>query len=185
MNSVTHGIAGIEYCGVGLCFSCVRVVTPQVSHRYYLWRFVTTALASTIPRAIPVSINGIPRFRPAIYLLIAGTYTPFLLARCVVRGLGLLAFSIARIACCSRLFNGRFDRIPALYVRGGLFWWNQADIMCIPYGALIMMAIGGLAYTFGVFLCTIGSLSIAIWHCFVMAEAPSISVILYVLDKGG
>ncbi|HOH30283.1 MAG TPA: hemolysin III family protein [Candidatus Hydrogenedentes bacterium] len=87
-------------------------------------------------------------------------------------------------------FTGRFDRVStAMYVAMG--WMVlvaiKPAILYIPTGALLMMALGGLAYTFGVFFYVYNRIPFnhAIWHCFVMAGSAIhfFAIIIYVLDK--
>ena len=203
LNASTHGIgvglsiAGLVWLilravGVGDALSIVSVVVFGTS-------LLLLYLASTLYHAIPISrVKRVFRVfdHCAIYLLIAGTYTPFLLVS--MRGpLGWTLFGILwGIACvgCSfkAFFTGRFDRIStAMYVAMGwiVLVAIKPAITYVPLGALVMMAIGGLAYTFGVFFYTNNRIPFnhAIWHCFVMAGSAIhfFAVIIYVLEKPG
>ena len=203
LNSVTHGIGvGLSIAGlVWLILRAVRVgdTLGIVSVIIFGVSLLLLYLASTLYHAIPCfSVKRVFRVfdHCAIYLLIAGTYTPFLLVS--MRGpwgwtfFGIL-WGIACIGCAFKaFFTGRFDRIStALYVAMGWFVLVgiKPAIMCIPTGALIMMAIGGLAYTFGVFFYVYNRIPFnhAIWHCLVMAGSAIhfFAVILYVLDTPG
>lgn len=115
----------------------------------------------------------------AIYLKIAGTYTPLV----VMIGSGFayailgIVWGLAAIGMVLKLFfwrtPGRFG--PALYlVMGwlsiGLIWslWP-----IVPLASMVLIAVGGLLYTAGVPFYASESLkfSTAIWHGFVVAAS--------------
>ena len=198
-NSVTHGIgAGLSVAGlvwlilravrIGDAFSIVSVIVFGAS-------LTLLYIASTLYHALPWQKIKL-LFRKfdhcAIYWLIAGTYTPFLLVS--MRGtvgwtlFGVL-WGIAIVGTAFKLFFiGRFDRLStAMYVVMG---WTalvaiKPAIAYIPGPALFMMFIGGLAYTFGVFFYLNNRIPFnhAIWHCFVMAGSTVhfFAIIFYVL----
>jgi len=201
LNSVTHGIgAGLSIAGlVWLIVRAVRVgdTTSIVAVIVFGSSLFLLYLASTLYHAIPfINVKRVLRVfdHCAIYLLIAGTYTPFLLIS--MRGtLGWTLFGIlwgiACVGCAFKaFFTGRFDRVStAMYVAMGWFVLVaiKPAITYVPVGALVMMAIGGLAYTSGVFFYIYNRIPYnhAIWHCFVMAGSAIhfFAVIIYVLDK--
>lgn len=128
----------------------------------------------------------------AIFLLIAGTYTPFtvLLMR---QGWGwtllTLVWGLAIAGLLFKLFS-RYRFHPAattLYLIMGWMGVLFADPMsaALPTGALLLIAAGGLAYTVGVIFYGWHSLrySHAIWHIFVLVGSIChfIAVALYVL----
>jgi len=113
----------------------------------------------------------------AIFLLIAGTYTPI----CVVSlwhtwGMHLLIviWSLASIGVVLKLFlTGRFDRASTLlYVAMG--WVAIAAIRplleALSTGALLWLLAGGISYTLGAILYSIRRLPLnhAIFHVFVL-----------------
>jgi hemolysin III len=128
----------------------------------------------------------------AIYALIAGTYTPFLLV--LVRGgwgwslfgvlWGLTLFgTIVKV-----FFVHRWEHVStAIYVMMG--WIGLIAIKpffdTIPGGALAWILAGGVAYTAGVifFLWDRLPFNHAIWHLFVMAGSAChfVAILLYVL----
>ena len=202
-NSVTHGI-GAALSVLGLVWLIARAVhigdiMSIVSVIVFGCSLFLLYLASTLYHAIPC--HGAKRVlrifdHCAIYLLIAGTYTPFLLVS--MRGpIGWTLFGvlwgIACVGCAFKLFFiGRFDKIStAMYVAMG--WIAlvaiKPAIEFIPAGALVMMLIGGLAYTFGVFFYLNSRIPFnhAIWHCFVMAGSAVhfFAIIFYVLAGNG
>ena len=184
-NAVTHGI------GLGLSIGCLALLTVFASLRHGAWAIVSCSvygltlvilyLASTLyhsihaPRARRI-LNIIDH--AAIYLLIAGTYTPYLLVPLrgafgwslfgVVWGLAIIGIVF------QALFIGRFKIFSTLtYV--GMGWMIIATIVpllhALPIMAVVWMAIGGLCYTFGVIFYVWKQLKFAhaLWHLFVLA----------------
>ena len=198
-NSVTHGI-GAALSIVGLVWLIVRAIHVGdafsiVSVIIFGASLFLLYLASTLYHAIPC--RGAKRVlrkfdHCAIYWLIAGTYTPFLLVS--MRGtvgwalLGVV-WGIACVGTAFKLFFiGRFDKIStAMYVAMGwiVLVAVKPAITHVPAGALVLMLIGGLAYTFGVFFYMNNRIPFnhAIWHCFVMAGSAVhfFAIIFYVL----
>jgi len=115
----------------------------------------------------------------AIYLKIAGTYTPLV----VMIGSGFayvvlaVVWGLAVVGMVLKLFfwrtPGRFG--PALYLIMG--WLSLALIWSlwpiVPVSAMVLMAAGGLLYTAGVpfYASETMKFSIAIWHGFVVAAS--------------
>jgi hemolysin III len=115
----------------------------------------------------------------AIYLLIAGTYTPFLLHMKGTTSLGLLigVWTIAVVGIAAKLFlPGRFDRLAVgLYL---LLGWSGVIAYDTLFAALsgttlALLAAGGALYTVGVIFHAWQGLRFqnAIWHAFVLAAA--------------
>ena len=184
-NAITHGV------GFGLSVASLVLVVIFASLRSGVWEIVscsiygatlvTLYLASTLYHSIHA-----PRMRrvlniidhAAIYLLIAGTYTPYLLVP--LRGaLGWSLFgtiwAVAAIGIVFQvLFFGRFKWISTLsYLAMG--WMVVATIApllrILPVMAVVWLAIGGLCYTLGVVFYVWKQLKFAhaIWHLFVLA----------------
>jgi hemolysin III len=116
----------------------------------------------------------------AIFLMIAGTYTPFVLIQMNTPfGLSLLAvvWTIAAIGIVLQLFAPRYLRglSVALYLVQG--WAVLAAIepliSAMPVRALTLLMAGGVLYTVGVVFHLWERLpySNAIWHGFVLAAA--------------
>lgn len=115
----------------------------------------------------------------AIYLKIAGTYTPLVVMIGSWFAYAVLAvvWGLAIIGMVLKLFfwrtPGRFG--PALYLIMG--WLSLALIWSlwpiVPVSAMVLMGIGGLLYTAGVPFYASETLkfSIAIWHGFVVAAS--------------
>ncbi|HNR31600.1 MAG TPA: hemolysin III family protein [Candidatus Hydrogenedentes bacterium] len=183
-NAVTHG--------VGVVFAVVALVLLVVYASFGgdAWRIVSASifgsalvllyLASTLYHALPQpSIKRIMRVfdHGAIYVLIAGTYTPFLLGD--MRGpWGWVLFGVLwGAAVAGIIFKffciGRFDFVATLlYVAMG---WTaivaiKPALTMLPPGALVLLLIGGLLYTSGVVFYLWDRLPYnhAIWHLFVL-----------------
>jgi hemolysin III len=116
----------------------------------------------------------------AIFLMIAGTYTPFILIRLnTAWGLSLLAvvWTMAAIGIALKLFAPRFlDGLStALYLVQGwavLAAWEPL-MSALPGVALTLLMIGGVLYTIGVVFHLWERLPYqnAIWHGFVLSAA--------------
>lgn len=118
----------------------------------------------------------------AIFLLIAGTYTPFLLV--AIRGTTawILLSIVWMIALAGVLFKIRFiERFQVvfviIYILMGwlcLFVFNQL-IATIPIGGIIWIAVGGLFYMVGVIFYALQKIPYmhVVWHFFVLGGSIS------------
>ena len=116
----------------------------------------------------------------AIYLLIAGTYTPFITqmkasAEAVVLLFGVWLTSAVGIMLKLR-FPGRFDRLSVLLYL--LLSWSgvmayESVFGALPASTIWLLAAGGILYTAGVVFHLWESLRFqnAIWHGFVLVAA--------------
>jgi len=131
-----------------------------------------------------------------IYVLIAGTYTPFTLV--TLRGpwgwtLFGLVWGVALLGILFRVvFGTRFRAVAvASYVMLG--WLCVIAVKpileTVPLGALAWIAAGGLAYTTGVFFFAAKRIPHhhAIWHLFVLGGSVChyVAVLLYVVPTQG
>lgn len=115
----------------------------------------------------------------AIYLMIAGTYTP--LSIVTIGGwLGITLVSVVWAAALTGItlkmfWPDRFERTSlVLYLAMG--WVGGIAVLplaeALPTPALVLLAAGGLLYTAGVpFHLSRLKFQNAIWHCFVLAGA--------------
>lgn len=183
-HSISHGV-GAALSAVGL-LALTWLAWKQGSPRLVISFFVF-GLSLTLLYLASTLYHGIqkPRWKQffrildhsAIYLLIAGTYTPFLLVRlqgmfgwtflAVIWGLALLGIGF------KALFIHRFQRLSVLgYVLMG--WLGvifARQVMAqLPEVTLIWLATGGFFYTVGVIFYAWKRLPYnhAIWHLFVM-----------------
>jgi hemolysin III len=116
----------------------------------------------------------------AIYLLIAGTYTPllpFLPEPAQAWRLGLITWGGAALGVLMKiLLPGRFDRL-AVVVYLALGWVGViaagAFMQVLPSEVIILIVVGGVLYTAGVVFYIWESVNFhnAIWHGFVAAAA--------------
>jgi hemolysin III len=116
----------------------------------------------------------------AIYLLIAGTYTPFLAQMKNVMasaGLGIGLWVSAVIGMALKLaFPGRFDRLAIVLCL--LLGWSGVTaydslVSVLPNSSLWLLAIGGILYSLGTVFHVWKGLRFhnAIWHGFVLLAA--------------
>ena len=149
----------------------------------YAAGLVTVLGVSAAYNTLPVSpLKGrLRRFdHAAIYLLIAGTYTPFLtqlkngLVAAVLLA-GVWGASVAGMALKLAL-PGRYDRLSVGFYL--LVSWSgvaayEAVLDVLPGSTLALLAAGGVLYTTGVVFHLWESLRFqnAIWHAFVLAAA--------------
>ncbi len=114
----------------------------------------------------------------AIYLLIAGTYTPFTLG--TLRGpwgwsLFGVVWALALVGIVQELFASTRPRCPTLLLYLAMGWVAVVAIgpivAQVPPGGLWLLLAGGLAYTIGIVFYSIERISYfhAVWHLFVLA----------------
>ena len=149
----------------------------------YVIGFVTMLAFSAAYNMWPVSPVKwvLRRFdHSAIYLLIAGTYTPFLAqmkSALVSAGLGIGVWLSAFVGMALKLaFPGRFDRLAIILCL--LLGWSgviayDSLASAIPSLSLWLLAIGGILYSLGAFFHVWQRLRFqnAIWHGFVLLAA--------------
>jgi len=198
-NSVTHGVGALlSLIGTAiLLYRAARDGTTLhvVSFAVYGSCLFLLHLSSTLYHAIrPPRAKRVFRVfdHCSIYLLIAGTYTPFLLLSLWGRwGLTLLVaiwtLAIAGIVFKS-LFIGRLQRASVLlYVLMG--WMivvaaREAWVR-VPHAAIGFVAAGGLLYTLGVAFYAWKSLPYnhAVWHLFVLGGSVChyAAILLYLM----
>jgi hemolysin III len=184
-NAVTHGLAA----AVALAGSTVLITLTALfgdgwqlaGAIVYGISLLLLYLASTLYHAIPhtTAKRRLKIFdHCAIYLLIAGTYTPFALVG--LRGpwgwsLLALVWSLALIGCVFKLFYaGRFKVLStAVYVAMGWIALVAIEPMLrlLSTWTLAWLLAGGLCYTVGTLFYLSRRLPYAhaIWHSFVIA----------------
>jgi len=183
-NGIIHGI------GTALSVAGLVVLVVLASLHGDTWRVVSFSiygstliilyLASTVYHSLQNSrIKRIFRVidHASIYLLIAGTYTPFMLVGMrgawgwtlfgVVWGLALLGIGFKTV------FIHRFEKLSvAVYIIMGWLCVIALKEMLIriPHGGLVWLAVGGVLYTVGVIFYASNRLPYnhAIWHLFVL-----------------
>jgi len=202
-NGVTHGIGAL------LAIAGLAVMTAYASLHGDAWHIVACSIfgatlillytASTLYHSIPhEKAKAVLRSldHSAIFLLIAGTYTPFTLVS--LRGpwgwsLFAVIWTLAVTGILLRLFlRGRLHGlVVALYVAmGGVFVAaTQPMLERVATGGLLLLAGGGLAYMVGIAFYKWRSLRYhhAVWHGFVLlgSSLHFFSVLFYVIPWPG
>ncbi len=202
-NCVTHGL-GLALSLAGLV-ALILLAWPGgdawlvVSCAVYGASLVTLYLASTLyhgartPRAKSL-LQALDHC--GIYILIAGSYTPFTLV--TLRGpwgwtLFGLVWSLSLAGIAFRVLCGTRFRAVAVGSYVLLGWLCviavKPIVETVPLGALAWIAAGGLAYTTGVFFFASKRIphNHAIWHLFVLCGSVChyVAVVLYVLPSRG
>jgi hemolysin III len=179
---------------IGVCLGLIGAVTivvmavkieriNLVSILVYVIGLVTMLAFSAAYNMWPVSSVKwvLRRFdHSAIYLLIAGTYTPFLEQMkntLVSTGLGIGVWLSAIVGMALKLaLPGRFDRLAI--VLSLLVGWSgviayDSLASAIPSSSLWLLAIGGVLYSLGTLFHVWQRLRFqnAIWHGFVLLAA--------------
>lgn len=183
-NSVTHGIgAGLSIAGLTLLVVLAVLngnVIQTVSFSIYGATLIILYLASTLYHSFQnPQVKRVFKIidHASIFLLIAGTYTPFLLVGVkgtwgwalliIVWGLALLGVGFKAI------FIHRFQKLSVLaYV---LMGWLSVVVLKqmsanVPLGGLIWLGAGGVVYTLGVIFYALKKIPYthAVWHVFVL-----------------
>jgi hemolysin III len=196
-HSVSHGIGtGLSIAGLTVLVVLAVLygnVYQTVGFSIYGTSLVILYLASTLYHSFQQPrVKYIFRLidHAAIYLLIAGTYTPFLLIAIrgvwgwtlliIIWGLALLGISF------KTLFTHRFEKISVLtYILMGwlsLVLINEL-VANLPVSGLIWLAVGGVVYTVGVLFYALHRIPYthAIWHVFVLGGSIChyVAILLY------
>lgn len=184
-NSISHGI-GLVAALIATPFLIMRAVQYAdtgfiIGASFFAATMILLYLASTLYHALPQG-KAKRVFKiiehSAIYLLIAGTYTPFTLG--VLRGpwgwtLFGIVWGLAAIGVTLKAFDKMHNPIitTSLYLLMG--WLILIAIYPlytrIPVSGLLWLIAGGVAYTIGVFFFATDSrfrYGHFIWHLFVM-----------------
>jgi len=202
-NGITHGL-GVVFSIAGLA-----ILTAFASVFGTVWHIVACSIygvtqilmytASTLYHSIPV-----PRAKKflrlldhsAIYLLIAGTYTPFALVN--LRGpwgwsilIAIWGLAIAGIALQSKLI--RLNRLVTALPYVAMGWVALVAVKplldAVAPGGLWLLVLGGLAYTAGTIFYVWKRLPFqhAIWHGFVLLGSVLhfFAILFYVIPLAG
>lgn len=180
-DALVHG-AGILAAVAGSIVLLAHAGLSWVLASYLLGLVMMLACSAAYNLTPPSQLKWILRRfdHSAIFLLIAGTYTPllpFLPNAAQVWTLGLVTWLGAAFGIAIKfLFPGRFDRL-AILVYLALGWVGitaaGAFAQVLPPPVLNLIVAGGLLYTAGVIFHIWESLKFhnAIWHGFVVAAA--------------
>ncbi|MCO7246061.1 hemolysin III family protein [Halomonas sp. Mc5H-6] len=187
LNSISHGLGAV----LSLIGMVVLLVLASLAAHVDPWKIVSLSLYGTtliLLYTASTLYHGIPHRRwkqrfqlldhCAIYLLIAGTYTPFLLVN--MRGpTGWLLFaavwSLALVGiACKLLWPQRLAVLRVLiYLLMGWMIVLASEEMAASLSStgIVLLATGGVVYTLGVIFYAVNAIPFnhAIWHLFVIA----------------
>jgi hemolysin III len=197
-NAITHGIgAALAVVGAGylIAASARGTVWQVVSCSIFAVTLVLVYLCSTLYHSL-VRTRARHVFQvldhAAIYLLIAGTYTPFTLIS--LRGpVGWTLFGVVwGLAVAGVIFKsfavGKYQVASALvYLFQGWFVVFAARplVQAIGWHGILWLGAGGLAYTLGIVFFALDSRRYfhAAWHLFVLAGSAAhyFAILFYVV----
>lgn len=198
-NAISHGI-GFILGIVGLVLLLVKAMDHRAdaltlaSMSIYGGSMIALFLASTLYHAIPHqnAKRWLKTFdHCAIYLLIAGSYTPFLLVSLrtpLAFGLMIVIWLIALFGIIMKIaFVYRFKRLSLVtYLIMG--WLSLIVIyqlaLNLDVGGLTLLAAGGVVYSLGVIFYVAKRIPYnhVIWHAFVLAGCAChfLAIYLYI-----
>jgi len=198
-HTITHGIGAL------LSIAGLTVLVAYASLRGDAWHVVSSSIygasliilysASSLYHGVshPRAKSILQQFdHAAIYLLIAGTYTPFLLVS--LRGVwgwslfGVI-WSIALFGVVTEFIDAQRFKKLSLWLYLGLGWIVVLAInpmlQNVAPGGLILLLLGGLSYSLGVIFYVRDQMAFshAIWHLFVLAGSAFhfFSILFYVI----
>ncbi|MGK3128193.1 hemolysin III family protein [Pantoea sp. C8B4] len=184
-NSISHGI-GCIFGVVGLVLLLTQAVdmradvTAITSYSLYGGSMILLFLASTLYHAIPHQkakywLKKLDHC--AIYLLIAGTYTPFLLVGLkspLAQGLMVVIWSLALAGIIFKLTIAHRFKALSLVTYLSMGWLSLVVIYQLATklsaGGVWLLAAGGIVYSLGVIFYVSRRIPYnhAIWHGFVL-----------------
>jgi hemolysin III len=182
-NSITHGVGALLSVVALIFLVTITALHSSVWHIVSCTIYGTTLILSYLSSTLYHAFTG-PRVKhvfriidhSAIYLLIAGTYTPFILISLRTR-LGVSLLILIWIAAVggvvfksvSREHNGIIS--SAIYIALG---WAALLIIrpllqAVPLPAMLWITAGGISYTVGVIFFSMNwRFSHTVWHLFVL-----------------
>ena len=188
MNGVTHGL-GVILCIVGFSLMNYKVKDGDLNKRVSCLAYSISLLVLYISSTLYHSFFALKYTRYifecldhcAIYILITGSYTPFLRIALHDKPFGSFYLLIFLYLCCIggvmvEAFYNTWVHKPkfslAMYL--GMGWSCMicySDMMeVLPKEATNLILMGGIGYTSGVpFFVRNNNLDHSIWHCFVLA----------------
>jgi hemolysin III len=198
-NSITHGIGIILAIGAlcilvafaGIYGNSWHVISVSVYGFALIFLYTASTLYHSIQAPRTKNILQIVD-HSAIYILIAGTYTPFMLVN--LRGpwgwsLFAVIWCLAFMGIAIQLGHMERWRRVSLVLYVGMGWMVLVAIKplisSVATSGLILLLLGGLAYTVGILFYRWKSLkfSHAVWHIFVLAGSilHFFAVLFYVI----
>ncbi len=201
-NAITHGV-GAALALVGAIYLVVRASRGSAwalfSCSLYATTLVLVYLCSTLYHSL---VRTRARHvllvldHSAIYLLIAGTYTPFMLVSMRGRTGWTLLCIVWTLAVAGVVFKsiavGRYPAASAtVYLLMGwcIVFGARPLLNAISWHGMMWIAAGGVAYTLGIAFFANDRLPYfhALWHLFVLAGsiAHYFAILLYVVPARG
>jgi hemolysin III len=188
LNSISHLVGGVLAL---VALGALLTVAIQTSRPVVIAAFAVYGLTlvllytmSTLYHSLrPPALKRIFKLLDhiSIYLLIAGTYTPFMLVSVAGRSallILLLVWSLAILGILSEcLLSGRVVKVGQLVIYLGMGWACSLDLPSLraglPEAGFWWLVAGGLAYTTGVLFYVLDELkrlnhAHGIWHFFVL-----------------
>lgn len=200
-NTATHGL-GMALSIAGLCVMVVYASLQGGAYRIVGASIFGASMVALYLSSTLYHVSRRPRLKQvfrvldhsAIYLLIAGSYTPFTLIS-LRGGWGWSLFGVIwGLAVCGVFlkifFVGRFQALSvAVYLAMG--WLAiiafKPVLAALPTVGFLWLAAGGIMYTVGVVFYAWRQMPYhhAVWHLFVLAGTAChfVSVFFYVLPK--
>lgn len=202
LNSISHLVGAIlALTGLGALLAVsIQTGNPWVITSFSVFGITLVLLytMSTLYHSFhPPRLKGLFKLfdHVSIYLLIAGTYAPYMLVS-LHDGNGWLILSIlwvlAVVGILSEVFlSGRAIKVGQLIIYLGMGWAGSFELgnlaAVLPETGMQLLIAGGLAYTAGVFFYVLDKLeklthAHGIWHFFVLAGSIChfVSIIGYV-----
>jgi len=198
-NSITHGIGIIlAIVALGILTVCAsiygnpkHIISVSVYGVTLILLYTTSTLYHSIQHPRTKNIFQILD-HSAIYLLIAGTYTPFTL----ISLHGPWGWSLFAVIWCLACIGTAIQfsqtvrwRVVSLALYVGMGWAIMVAIkpliLSVAPGGILLLFLGGLAYTFGILFYRWKSLKFhhAVWHVFVLTGSTLhfFAVLFYVI----
>ena len=195
LNSLSHGLAFlVSVVGANLLISRAADETSYTDYHFWacvlysfslMFLFLSSCLFHSFFMMPQTSRVLQVLDHVGIYMLIAGSYTPFLLiglheynsARILCAGQWIAAFLGSIFAMCSDL-NSRFTTVVEVIIfvcmgYGLVFVWSEI-VSTLSEIALRLLLLGGVAYTVGIIFFALGEykpIFHVVWHMFVVLAA--------------
>ena len=202
LNSITH-LVGAVLSLIG--FGALLTISIQTNDIWIIASFCIFGFTLVLLYTMSTLYHSFQSYRLktffnlmdhiAIYLLISGTYTPYMLVS-IREGNGWLilgiVWSLALIGILSEVFlKGKFIKIGQMMIYLGMGWACSFDLSslreAIPSIGYFLLIIGGVSYTIGVIFYVLGEMekltyAHGIWHFFVLLGSAChfISILGYV-----
>lgn len=188
-NSITHLVgASLALVGGGVLVTMAAMegeVAKIVSYSVYAATLFILYLSSTLYHSFPGRVKKFFRVvdHQAIYLLIAGTYTPIAVVALRTAGGWWLLGGVWALAIFGMVLDALRRTGPRigsviLYLAMGWFCMFALDSLAVlmPPASLTWLIVGGLFYTSGIVFYALDSWypwAHGVWHLFVLAGSIS------------